>query len=68
MSRKPRCTHIDLSEKQYIDVMALPDGPMQAARDAAMRANEAAGRNVMDAGNLDLQQMWDGMRMVYVPQ
>ncbi|KAJ7319085.1 hypothetical protein DFH08DRAFT_394574 [Mycena albidolilacea] len=64
-NRKPRCTHIDLSEKQYIDVMALPDGPMQAARDAAMRANEAAGRNVMDAGNLDLQQMWDGMRMVF---
>jgi hypothetical protein len=37
---------------------------MQAARDAAFRANEAAGRNVMDSGDLDLQQMWDDMRTV----
>ncbi|KAJ6483920.1 hypothetical protein C8R45DRAFT_999728 [Mycena sanguinolenta] len=63
--RKPRCMHIDQSEKQYIAVMALPDGPLQAARDAAMRANEAAGRNVMDSGDVDLQQMWDDMRMVF---
>ncbi|KAJ7354396.1 hypothetical protein DFH08DRAFT_854755 [Mycena albidolilacea] len=64
-NRKPRCTHIDLSERQYINVMALRDGPMQAARDAAFRANEAAGRNVMDSGDLDLQQMWDDMRTVF---
>ncbi|KAK6977622.1 FAD-binding-3 domain-containing protein [Favolaschia claudopus] len=64
-TRKARCLHIDHSEKQYIDVMALPDGPMQATRDAAMRANEAAGRNVMDAADVDLQQMWDDMRMIF---
>ncbi|KAJ7812384.1 hypothetical protein B0H14DRAFT_2377620, partial [Mycena olivaceomarginata] len=64
-NRKSRCTHIDLSERQYINVMALRDGPMQAARDAAFRANEAAGRNVMDSGDLDLQQMWDDMRTVF---
>lgn len=47
--------------------MALPDGPMQAGRDASMRANEAAGRNVMDSGDQDAEQisaMWDDMRMV----
>jgi len=65
-TRKPRCLHICQSEKQYIDVMALPDGPMQAGRDASMRANAAAGRNVMDTGDADaLQEMWDDMRMVF---
>ncbi|KAJ7166045.1 hypothetical protein C8R46DRAFT_293641 [Mycena filopes] len=64
-NRKPRCARIDQSEMQYVDVMALPFGPMQAGRDAAMRANEAAGRNVMDAGEVSLQAMWDDMRMVF---
>ncbi|KAF8207946.1 hypothetical protein K438DRAFT_1575465, partial [Mycena galopus ATCC 62051] len=64
-NRKPRCRHIDQAEKQYVAVMALPDGPMQAGRDAAFRANEAAGRNVMDAEDMDLQQMWDDMRLVF---
>ncbi|KAF7289943.1 FAD-binding-3 domain-containing protein [Mycena indigotica] len=64
--RKPRCLHIYQSEKTYIDVMALPDGPHQEGRDAAMRANNAAGRNVMDSGDEDsLQTMWDDMRMVF---
>ncbi|KAJ7039389.1 hypothetical protein C8F04DRAFT_1086640 [Mycena alexandri] len=64
-NRKPRCLHINKSETQYVDIMALPFGPMQAGRDAAMRANEAAGRNVMDAGEAHLQDMWDDMRMVF---
>ncbi|KAF7300700.1 FAD-binding-3 domain-containing protein [Mycena chlorophos] len=64
--RKPRCSHIYQSEKTYIDVMALPDSPMQQARDSAMRANDAAGRNLMDSGDEDsLQTMWDDMRMVF---
>ncbi|KAJ7057799.1 hypothetical protein C8F01DRAFT_1151111 [Mycena amicta] len=65
-TRKPRCLHIYQSEKTYIDIMALPDSPMQEGRDAAMRANEAAGRNIMDSGDADsLQTMWDDMRMVF---
>ncbi|KAJ7740576.1 hypothetical protein B0H16DRAFT_1464808 [Mycena metata] len=64
-NRKPRCLHIDKSEMQHVDIMALPFGPMQAGRDAAMRANEAAGRNVMDVGEVHLQAMWDDMRMVF---
>ncbi|KAJ7661458.1 hypothetical protein DFH06DRAFT_374060 [Mycena polygramma] len=65
-NRKSRCLHIDGAEKKYIAVMALPDGPMQAGRDSVMRANEAAGRNVMDSGDLsELQGMWDDMRMVF---
>ncbi|KAJ7140894.1 hypothetical protein C8R44DRAFT_238342 [Mycena epipterygia] len=64
--RKNRCVAIAAAEMQYIDVMALPDGEMQAGRDAAMRANEAAGRNVMDSGDdTGLQQMWDEMRMIF---
>ncbi|KAJ7033308.1 hypothetical protein C8F04DRAFT_1261119 [Mycena alexandri] len=47
--------------------MTLPFGPMQAERDAAMRASKAAGRNVIDAGEAHLQGMWDDMRMVHVP-
>ncbi|KAF7323836.1 FAD-binding-3 domain-containing protein [Mycena kentingensis (nom. inval.)] len=65
-ARKPRCLHIYQSEKQYIDMMALPHGAMQAERDASMRANDAAGRNVMDSGDEHaLQRMWDDMRMVF---
>ncbi|KAJ7502600.1 hypothetical protein B0H11DRAFT_2274728 [Mycena galericulata] len=67
-NRRPRCLHIDLAEKEYIDVMALPDGEMQAGRDASMRANAAAGRNVMDSGDQNPEQisaMWEGMRVVF---
>ncbi|KAJ7616434.1 hypothetical protein FB45DRAFT_1034752 [Roridomyces roridus] len=66
--RKPRCAHINLSEKSYVEAMALPDGEAQEGRDAAMRANEAAGRNVMDSGDHseeELSAMWDDMRMVF---
>ncbi|KAJ7038499.1 hypothetical protein C8F04DRAFT_1255779 [Mycena alexandri] len=56
--------------RSTVDIMALPfmiRGPMQAERDAAMRGNKAAGRNVIDAGEAHLQDMWDDMRMVHVP-
>ncbi|KAJ7661461.1 hypothetical protein DFH06DRAFT_374144 [Mycena polygramma] len=63
--RKSRCLHIDNAEKKYITMMAL-EGPARAQRDATMRANEAAGRNVMDSGDpSDLQQMWEDMRTVF---
>ncbi|KAJ7174615.1 hypothetical protein C8R46DRAFT_1347724 [Mycena filopes] len=63
-NRKPRSERINKSELQHIQIMALPFGPEQEGRDAAMRANEAAGRNVMDASET-LQEMWDDMRMVF---
>jgi hypothetical protein len=61
----PRCSVIDTSEKEYINLMALPDGPIRVKHVAGMRANAAAGRNVMDSGDLnDLGQIWDNMRDV----
>jgi len=45
-----------------IGIITLPDGDIQAMRDASMRANHAAGQNVMDG---DLQQMLDDFRMVF---
>ncbi|KAJ7734227.1 hypothetical protein B0H16DRAFT_1577969 [Mycena metata] len=60
--RKPRCQQINQVKMHSMDIIPLAF-PMQAERDAAMRANEAAGRNVMDAG----EAMWDHGRMVYVP-
>ncbi|KAJ7314292.1 hypothetical protein DFH08DRAFT_1042040 [Mycena albidolilacea] len=64
--RKPRCSVIDASEKEYINLMALPDGPIRVKHVAGMRANAAAGRNVMDSGDLnDLGQIWDNMRDVF---
>ncbi|KAJ6603718.1 hypothetical protein B0H10DRAFT_2079058 [Mycena sp. CBHHK59/15] len=65
LQRKPRCTYINHSEKQYLETLTLPDGPLQEERDATMRANEAAGRNVMDAPEADLQQIWESMRKVF---
>jgi hypothetical protein len=43
-----RCFRIGDIEKQYIAGTILQDGEMQAARDAALRANYAAGRDVFD--------------------
>ncbi|KAJ7128760.1 hypothetical protein C8R43DRAFT_1210140 [Mycena crocata] len=63
--RRARCVSILQSEHQYINVMSLPDGPLQIERDALMRANEAAGRNILDAAATDLQQIWEDMRQVF---
>jgi len=63
--RRDRCCRIRNADKQYITTLTLPDGEMQEARDALMRANQAAGRNVMDAPESDLQQIIDEMRMVF---
>ncbi|KAJ7921364.1 hypothetical protein B0H13DRAFT_1985155 [Mycena leptocephala] len=46
--RESRCFRIRDIEKQYIGGTILQDGEMQAARDAALRANYAAGRDVFD--------------------
>ncbi|KAJ7488120.1 hypothetical protein FB451DRAFT_1226471 [Mycena latifolia] len=63
--RRSRSLHIREMERQYIGVITLPDGEMQQGRDAGMRANHAAGRNVMDAQESHLQQMQDEMRMLF---
>lgn len=44
--------------------MTMPDGEKQIARDATMRANHVAGRNVLDAPETDMHAMWDSMRMM----
>ncbi|KAJ7730978.1 hypothetical protein DFH07DRAFT_945262 [Mycena maculata] len=59
---EPRSSRIRVLEKEYISLITLPDGEMAAARDAAMRANHADGRSVMDN---DLEQMRDGMIWVF---
>ncbi|KAJ6526912.1 hypothetical protein DFH09DRAFT_1152145 [Mycena vulgaris] len=63
--RKPRCARILEMEMGYIDLITLPDGEKQLARDDMMRANHAVGRNVFDAPESRLQQMLDRTRMVF---
>ncbi|KAJ7101478.1 hypothetical protein B0H15DRAFT_816225 [Mycena belliarum] len=63
--RRPRCMQIREIEKRYIELITLPDGGRQKARDEAMRANHAAGRNVMEVPGSDLQQMVDATRMIF---
>ncbi|KAJ7140828.1 hypothetical protein C8R44DRAFT_974572 [Mycena epipterygia] len=60
--REERCARICETEKQYIEAITIPDGEMQEARDAGMRANHAAGRNVLDG---DMEQMLEDTRMVF---
>ncbi|KAJ7687821.1 hypothetical protein B0H17DRAFT_1135994 [Mycena rosella] len=64
---RDRCHRIEGIEKQYIQVITLPDGEMQRARDAAMRVNVAAGRNVMDPGpdESNLHQIIEDTRMIF---
>jgi salicylate hydroxylase len=62
--REPRRARIREIEKQYIVAITLPDGEMQEGRDAAMRANQAVGRNALDAPESDLGEMYDDMRMM----
>ncbi|KAJ7159060.1 hypothetical protein C8R43DRAFT_1105536 [Mycena crocata] len=64
-TRKPRCAYILQSENRNVNFITLPHGESQAARDASMRANHAAGRNVMDAPEADMQHIWDDMRTVF---
>ncbi|KAJ7657378.1 hypothetical protein DFH06DRAFT_1328190 [Mycena polygramma] len=63
--RKPRCAHIRQSEQNHVDFITLPDGEQQIARDATMRANHAAGLNVLDTPESDMQSIWDDMRLVF---
>ncbi|KAF7335651.1 FAD-binding-3 domain-containing protein [Mycena venus] len=63
--REPRCSRIRDTEKQYIGGITLQDGEMQAWRDAAMRANHAAGKDVMDSVGGDAEQMLEDTRMVF---
>lgn len=63
--REPRRARIREIEKQYIVAITLPDGEMQEGRDAAMRANQAVGRNALDAPESDLGEMYDDMRMIF---
>jgi len=60
--REARCTRIREMENEYIGLITMPDGEMQAERDAGMLANTAAGRNAMDG---DLGQMLEDFRMVF---
>ncbi|KAF7330992.1 FAD-binding-3 domain-containing protein [Mycena venus] len=63
--RRDRCFRIRNADKHYITTLTLPDGEVQESRDALMRANQAAGRNVMDAPESSLQDIIDEMRMVF---
>ncbi|KAF7345102.1 FAD-binding-3 domain-containing protein [Mycena venus] len=60
--REPRCTRIRQIEKEYIFYITLPEGEMQAARDASLRERHAAGENALGG---DLQQMAEDLRMVF---
>ncbi|KAJ7638210.1 hypothetical protein FB45DRAFT_902270 [Roridomyces roridus] len=60
--RENRCARIRDVDQEYVEAMTIPDETIQAARDAGMLANHAAGRNALDG---DLQQMHDDFRMVF---
>ncbi|KAF7310326.1 FAD-binding-3 domain-containing protein [Mycena indigotica] len=62
--RRARCASIRGIDAAYIGMITTPDGPAQAGRDAMMRANAAAGRNVFQAEG-DMQEMLDETRMVF---
>ncbi|KAJ7687833.1 hypothetical protein B0H17DRAFT_1069413, partial [Mycena rosella] len=68
--RRDRCYRIRDAEKDYISgLITLPDGEMQVVRDAAMRANTAAGRNLMDPNPDSEESTWQeiigGARMMH---
>ncbi|KAF8180698.1 hypothetical protein K438DRAFT_1976521 [Mycena galopus ATCC 62051] len=44
---EPRCSRIRDIDMEYFNDTTVPDGDMQARRDADMRANHAAGRNAV---------------------
>ncbi|KAJ6468076.1 hypothetical protein C8R47DRAFT_1151703 [Mycena vitilis] len=63
--RQARCAHIRDTDKQYIGGITLEDGEVQAARNAAMRANTAAGRDVMKSAGADAEEMLEEMRVTF---
>ncbi|KAJ7429388.1 hypothetical protein B0H11DRAFT_2409446 [Mycena galericulata] len=63
-NRKPRCAFIFECEKKNLDFIVLPDGEEQVARDALLRANQAAGRNALDVDQY-LHRIWDDIRTVF---
>ncbi|KAJ7689581.1 hypothetical protein B0H17DRAFT_634236 [Mycena rosella] len=63
--RRPRCAYILQAEKKNIGFFTLPGGEKQAARDASMRANQAAGVDVMEAPEADMQHIWDDFAKVF---
>ncbi|KAJ7687841.1 hypothetical protein B0H17DRAFT_1332303 [Mycena rosella] len=58
---RDRCALIREADKQYIGVVTAADELLEAS----MRVNQAAGRNIMDGEESNLQQMLDEMRMVF---
>ncbi|KAJ7831474.1 hypothetical protein B0H13DRAFT_2289250 [Mycena leptocephala] len=65
-NRKPRCAFILQAEKNHVGFITLPDGHKQISRDATMRANHAAGRNVLDVPEAgDILGMWDELRKIF---
>ncbi|KAJ6589226.1 hypothetical protein B0H19DRAFT_233413 [Mycena capillaripes] len=60
--REPRCTSIRDMDIQYVQVITMPDGEMQAGRDSDMLANHKVGHNAMDG---DMQQMLEDFRVVF---
>ncbi|KAJ7926409.1 hypothetical protein B0H13DRAFT_2653845 [Mycena leptocephala] len=65
-NRKPRCAYILQAEKKHVGFITLPDGHEQISRDATMRANHAAGRNVLDVPEAnDILGVWDELRKIF---
>ncbi|KAJ7234513.1 hypothetical protein B0H12DRAFT_1222829 [Mycena haematopus] len=60
--REARCSRIRDIDMEYVQAATLPEGELHDQRDAGMRANHAAGRNVMEG---DYQQMLDDFPIVF---
>lgn len=63
LCREHRCQQVAAIDQGYVDFLTMPDGEMQAGRDASMRANHAEGRNPMEG---DMDQMLEELRVVCV--
>ncbi|KAJ7190394.1 hypothetical protein GGX14DRAFT_408009, partial [Mycena pura] len=61
---KPRCEFINNIEQTYCNLVMMPDGEAQEGRDAMMRANHAAGRNVFHSEG-DMQEMLEETHQLF---
>ncbi|KAJ7687859.1 hypothetical protein B0H17DRAFT_1069457 [Mycena rosella] len=59
--RRDRCAQIREQDVAYMHVITVGDEQLEAS----MRANQAAGRNLMEGEESHLQQMLEDMRMVF---
>ena len=68
--RKDRCSAIQKSELENAQMMWIPEGPEQLARDASLRAMNPNEETEEDWGDTEFRYIWERIRMqfAYDPQ